>query len=46
MKGMQEAADKSIGRAARWPVLLGTVLTMGIALGSQASAQSGDAEKL
>ena len=31
---------------ARWPVLLGTILTMGIALGSQASAESGDAEKL
>ena len=46
MKAMQEAAAKSIGRAARWPVLFGTVLTMGIALGTQASAQSGDAEKL
>jgi hypothetical protein len=37
---------KSIGRAARWPALLGTVLTMSISLGSQASAENGDAEKL
>jgi hypothetical protein len=37
---------KSIGRTARWPALIGTILTMGISLGSQASAQNGDAEKL
>ena len=37
---------KSIGRTARWPALLGTVLTMGISLATSASAQSGDAEKL
>jgi hypothetical protein len=46
MKAMQEAANRSIGRTARWPVLLGTILTMGISFGSQADAQSGDAEKL
>ena len=46
MIGIQEAADKSIGRAVRWPVFLGTILTMGIALGSPAHAESGDAEKL
>jgi hypothetical protein len=39
-------AMKSIGRTARWPALLGTVLTMGISLATSASAQSGDAEKL
>jgi hypothetical protein len=37
---------KPIGRIARWPALLGTVLTMGVSLGSQASAQNGDADKL
>jgi hypothetical protein len=37
---------KSIGRTARWPALIGAILTMGISLGSQASAQNGDAEKL
>ncbi len=46
MKAMQEAADRSIVRAARWPALLGTVLTMGISLAMPASAQSSDAEKL
>jgi hypothetical protein len=46
MKRMQEPAGKSIRCAVRWPVLLGTILTMGIALGSQAGAESGDAEKL
>jgi hypothetical protein len=46
MKAMQEAADRSIGRTARWPVLLGTILTMGISFGSQASAENGDAERL
>jgi hypothetical protein len=39
-------AMKSIGRTARWPALLVTVLTMSISLGSQANAQGGDAEKL
>jgi hypothetical protein len=39
-------AMKSIGRTARWPALLGTVLTMGISLATSASAQSGEAEKL
>lgn len=46
MKPMQEAAYQPSGRAARWPALLGTILAMGVMLGSQASAQSGDAEKL
>jgi hypothetical protein len=46
MKAMRVAADKSTGRATKWPVLLGAVLTIGLSLGSQAGAQSGDAEKL
>jgi hypothetical protein len=46
MKAMQEGAYQSIGCAARWLALLGTVLTMGISLATSARAQSGDAEKL
>jgi hypothetical protein len=46
MKAMQEAADKSIGRAVRWPVLLATILTMGTSFASPARAENGDAEKL
>jgi hypothetical protein len=45
MKEIQ-AADTRIGRAARWPVMLGTMLTMSVTLVSQASAEMGDADKL
>jgi len=45
-KAMQDAAFKSVARRARWTVMLGTMLTLNIAFVSQASAQSGDAEKL
>jgi hypothetical protein len=41
-----EAADGSIGHAARWSVMLGTMLTMSVTLMSQAGAGSGDADKL
>ena len=43
---MQDAADNSIGRVARWPILLGTILTMGALLVPEARAQGGDADKL
>ena len=46
MNDTQETAIKSIDAAARWPVLVGTLLTMSVSLLSPASAQSGDAEKL
>ena len=46
MKSMRVAADKPTDRAARWPVLLGAALAMGLSLGSPAGAQNGDAEKL
>jgi hypothetical protein len=46
MKVMQEATADVHGHTARWPVLLGTVLALGFSLASQASAQSGDAERL
>src|SRR4051794_36572412 len=46
MKKMQETAGNPIGRAARWPALLGMILTMGLASGPQAHADGGDAEKL
>jgi hypothetical protein len=41
-----ETAMKSICRTARWPALLGTVLTISMSVATSASAQSGDAEKL
>jgi hypothetical protein len=43
---MQDAADNSIGRVARWPILVSTILTMGVSLMPEARAQAGDAEKL
>ena len=46
MKEARNAVEKSVGRSATWPVMLGTMLTMSVALMSQASAESGDAEKL
>jgi hypothetical protein len=46
MKLMAVTAKKSIGRATKLPILLGTVLFMSISLGSPAGAQSIDAEKL
>ena len=46
MKVIVKSADKSISCTARWPILLGTILTMGISFASQAGAQNGDAEKL
>jgi hypothetical protein len=46
MNTSHESADKSINRTAKWPVLLGTILTMAISFASQASAENGDAEKL
>ena len=46
MNETQETAIKSIDAAARWPVLVGTLLTMSVSLLSPASTQSGDAEKI
>jgi hypothetical protein len=46
MKKMQEATGKSYGRVAKWPVLLGTFLAIGMGLSAQASAENDDAEKL
>ena len=46
MKDTQTIATQSIRASARWPVLFGTLLTVSVSLMSQASAQSGDAEKL
>jgi hypothetical protein len=46
MNDTQEAATNSICATARWPVLVGTLLTVSVSLLSQASAESGDAEKL
>ena len=46
MNETQDTAIKSIDAAARWPVLVGTLLTMSVSLLSPASAQSGDAEKI
>jgi hypothetical protein len=43
---MQDAADNAIGRVARWPILVGTILTMGASLVPEARAQDGDADKL
>lgn len=43
---MQDAADNAIRRLARWPILVSTILTMGISLMPAARAQGGDAEKL
>ena len=43
---MQDAADNAIGRMARWPILVGTILTMAVSLMPEARAQGGDAEKL
>lgn len=43
---MQGAAHNSIGRVARWPILVGTILTMAVSLMPEARAQGGDAEKL
>ncbi|MBR1331032.1 DUF2092 domain-containing protein [Bradyrhizobium ottawaense] len=45
MKKLYEPADKSNNRTAKWPVLFATILTTGIAVASQASAENGDAEK-
>src|SRR5450755_2430568 len=46
MKDMQEPAARAIGHAARWSVVLGTMLTVSVTLMSQASAQSGDADRI
>ena len=46
MKDTQEIATQSIRAAARWPVVLGTLLTVSVSLMSPASAENGDAEKL
>ncbi len=46
MNETQETAIKSINAAARWPVLVGTLLTMSVSILSPASAQNGDAEKI
>jgi hypothetical protein len=43
---MQDGADNAIGRVARWPILVGTILTMGISLMPGARAQGGDADQL
>jgi hypothetical protein len=46
MKQMQQPADRAIGHPARWPMMLGVMLTMSVTLMSQASAQGGDADRL
>src|SRR5450432_2169362 len=46
MKETRNAINKPGGRSAKWPVLLTTALTMSASLISQASAESGDADKL
>src|SRR5471030_3121219 len=46
MKETRNAINKPVCRSAHWPVLLTTVFTMSASLMSQASAQSGDADKL
>jgi len=46
MRETRNTVQKSVGRWAPWPVLLATVLTVSASLMSQASARSGDAEKL
>ena len=47
MKRKSGENGEQISRMARWPVLLGTLLTASVALASQASAQgAGEAEKL
>ena len=46
MKAMETTAGtagKGIGHATRWPIMLGTVLTMSVALMSQANAEGADA---
>ena len=43
---MQGAADNSIGRVARWPILVGTILIMGVSLMPEARAQGGNADKI
>ena len=45
MKEMQ-ATDRAIGRTARWPILLGTMLTMSVTLMSHARAEGGDADRM
>ena len=46
MKTIQKSADKSINRTPRWPILLGTILTIGVSFVAKARAENGDAEKL
>src|SRR6187402_3147602 len=46
MKTIQKSADKSISLTSRWPILLSTILTIGVSFASQAGAENGDAEKL
>jgi hypothetical protein len=43
MKNSRNAIEKPISRSATWPVMLGTMLTMSIALMSQAGAEGADA---
>jgi hypothetical protein len=43
MKSIETAVDRAIGRAGRWPVMLGTILAMSVAVMSQASAEGPDA---
>jgi hypothetical protein len=43
MKSIETAVDRAIGRAGRWPVMLGTMLAMSVAVMSQASAEGPDA---
>jgi hypothetical protein len=46
MKESRNAVGGLVSRSAPWPVLLATILTVNASLMSQASAQSGDADKL
>jgi hypothetical protein len=43
MKESRNAIKKPVSRSATWPVMLGTMLTMSVALMSQASAEGADA---
>jgi hypothetical protein len=46
MKETRNAVEKPVSRLAPWPVLLATIVTVSASLMSQASAQSGDADKI
>jgi hypothetical protein len=43
MKSIEAAADRAIGHAGRWPIILGTMLALSVTLTSQANAEGPDA---